>query len=148
MSSERRRSSGSERGTIADSSAERKIGYPHGAFNRAGRWIPDGTKDYLVEEVIRDMLWVRRHNNLSPADYLLRLKNYPRADVAAGLLGAATIGAMAGLEKADEWADIPDSTATDAGCWIIHCGSPYVDHYWRETGHWVPREGKPIWERR
>lgn len=128
---------------------KRQIGYPRGAFTRTGKWIPDGWHGKAVDEAITAMLYVRRHESLSPAEYLERLSRYEHATIASGLLGPAVLGAMSNRSVAEDWsvlaADV-DLMATDAACWIIHCGAPYAGHRWRDSGHWVPVDGPAVWE--
>jgi hypothetical protein len=122
------------------------LGYPHGAFTRDGRWVPGGAYDMLTKLVCRDLMWVRRHNVLSPAGYLLRMRAYKHSQEAARLIGSPTLGQMSHREAIDDWGAITEVGMTDYGCWLVHCGSPYRDHRWHPTsGHWVPMDGRPVW---
>lgn len=126
----------------------RRIGYPHGAFERDGRWIPNGAKDYAVEEVMRDLLWVRRHVDLSPAAYLERLAKYKRSQMAVELIGRVALGQMSNYGEIDDWGPFSaqcDGVLTDAGAWIVHCGSPLRGHRWDGRGKWVQIDGTPSW---
>ena len=125
-----------------------KTGYPHGAFIRNGAWVPRGYHDPTVDRVIATMLHVRRHNSISPSEYLERLSRWEHATVAAGLLGPPVLGAMSNFTFPDDWSCLSaaiDWAATDAACWVIHCGCPYAYHHWADSGHWVPMKGNPVW---
>lgn len=122
-------------------------GWPHGEFLPSGKWLPirRGTcRDPRVREVVRDLIHVRRTEKLSPPAFLLRLRRYRHADLAAQMLGEKFIQRMAAaFDESDDWACLYDEDAPDFACWLRHCGRPYRGHSWDDCGHWVPVDAAP-----
>ena len=119
-----------------------KIGWPHGAFTRQGRWVPNGYSDPLVVSLGNALLHLRRNNSLSPGDYLLRVSRSKSSKDALQLLGPPYVGLMTRYDHADDWGPFSaasDWCATDAASFLVtHCGRPYPLHHWSDSGQWVP----------
>lgn len=119
---------------------ENPRGYPHGCFNRDGRWIPGGSGNALVAGIVRDLIRRRRQGG-SPQDFVLWLKDYPLSDDAVRLLGQEFTGKLSEFSFVDDWSVLGLWERTDLACWVRHCGRPLKDHRWLDNGQWVKREG-------
>lgn len=115
-----------------------KVGYPHGAFDRSGRWISNGKGDALVAGVNRDLIRRRREGG-SPQDFVIWLSKYPLSAEATKMLGTGLLQRMSDLEHADDWSTLTMWARTDFGAWLQRCGRPLLNHHWNDAGQWVPK---------